>query len=231
LSEQLCFLPEPVPAVEPLDYQFTPRHVLLPLHDEFRFTLDPCSQSEAFSASLMRHYAEPDNGLAQPWAGERVWLNPPYSNVGPWLAKGRAAFWDGLIDCLVALLPSFTDRRWWHANIELDRRCPEFELRFLKGRFAFGCPGNPDGVNRGAGQFPSCIAVWNRRQHGRVDARREARGEDSDGGGREGGKAPPKVEASPAEGQAGAPEGLREAEGARHLDYSGASSAWQSEAS
>lgn len=48
------------------------------------------------------------NGLAYDWTGERVWVNPPYSDPGPWARK--AAVSDALT---VALLPVDPSTQWW----------------------------------------------------------------------------------------------------------------------
>lgn len=46
---------------------------------------DPAWHPRSFSRA--RHvYTKRDDGLRMPWYG-RVWLNPPWSNVGPWLAR------------------------------------------------------------------------------------------------------------------------------------------------
>ena len=34
-----------------------------------------------------RWFSEAEDGLAQDWAGELVWMNPPFSNVTPWVKK------------------------------------------------------------------------------------------------------------------------------------------------
>jgi hypothetical protein len=51
-----------------------------------------------------RYFTMTDDGLAQPWAG-RVWMNPPYSNITPWVER-FLDHGDG-----VALLPMA--KSWW----------------------------------------------------------------------------------------------------------------------
>ena len=51
------------------------------------FDLDPCSAPEPRPwPTAAAHYTPADDGLRQPWHG-RCWVNPPYSAIGPWLAK------------------------------------------------------------------------------------------------------------------------------------------------
>lgn len=132
---------------------------------EFQFTLDPCATRESAKCTLF--FTKEVDGLKQSWAGHRVWLNPPYSNIRPWLHKVAAE----LKSCplVVALLPSWTDRRWWHQYIERGRKNGSIKLRFISGRITFGMPGHPEGgglntkgKKRGTGQFPSVLVIWQR---------------------------------------------------------------------
>jgi phage N-6-adenine-methyltransferase len=51
------------------------------------FDLDPCSPGDRRPWDTAEtHYSIDDDGLRQPWSG-RVWLNPPYSTAGRWLAR------------------------------------------------------------------------------------------------------------------------------------------------
>lgn len=52
------------------------------IHSLGEFDLDPCGESHHATANTI--YTE--RGLEQPWFG-RVWLNPPYSEVGTWLDR------------------------------------------------------------------------------------------------------------------------------------------------
>lgn len=119
----------------------TPQAVFDLLDREFSFTLDPCSTDE--NAKCEKHYTKAEDGLSKSWKGERVFMNPPYSEVGTWVQKAYEE--DALV---VALIPSRTDTRWWHRYVmKAD------EIRFVKGRLKFGAATN-------SAPFPSAIVVW-----------------------------------------------------------------------
>src|SRR2546425_12830839 len=64
----------------------TPQEWFNYLNLEFKFTLDPCCEHE--TAKCLRHYTPAENGLAQSWAEERVFMNPPYGRELPsWMKK------------------------------------------------------------------------------------------------------------------------------------------------
>lgn len=92
----------------------TPRSLFEPLHAEFGFTLDGA--------------AEPCNGLLArsstaehplPWVGERVFCNPPWSNISSFLELAPKA------ECAVFLVPARTNARWFHRALALGGR-PRF---------------------------------------------------------------------------------------------------------
>ena len=137
------------------DQWATPPEFFAALDAEFGFTLDACAQP--WSAKCTRFYAS--GGLDVEWTGQRaVWLNPPYSNIGPWLAKAHdAASWGAVI---VALVPCTPDRKWWAEYVE--GRC---EVRYVTrntpgtvaGRVAFIA--NETASPRRA-PFPSAILIY-----------------------------------------------------------------------
>jgi phage N-6-adenine-methyltransferase len=108
----------------------TPPEVYDPLHEHHKFTLDPCATPE--SAKCAKYFTKADNGLAQSWAGERVFMNPPYGkDIGLWMAK---AFTESTLGALVVcLVPVRTDTAWWQ-NYVIREQSPH---RFLKGRVKF----------------------------------------------------------------------------------------------
>jgi len=71
------------------------------------------------------------DGLHQRWHPHRCWCNPPYSHVGRWVKKA----WDEsrLGAKVVCLLPSYTDKAWWHEYI-LDK---PVKIYAIKGRLRF----------------------------------------------------------------------------------------------
>lgn len=52
-----------------------------------RFALDVCAPPGGVAwVPADRFYTMADDGLSAPWIG-RVWMNPPYSNPSPWVAR------------------------------------------------------------------------------------------------------------------------------------------------
>lgn len=153
------------------DVRFTPRWYIAQRHAEQRYTVDAASQADAPSSKIIgRFWSKADNGLLLPWAGERVWCNPPWSDIEPWVKKAWEAMGAGceLVDML---LPVWTDRQWWQKHVEpyrdtiglYGRGSGETVLvtKFLP-RMPFGHPGNPDGVGEGQPPFFCVLLMWRR---------------------------------------------------------------------
>ncbi len=125
----------------------TPQDFFDKLNQEFHFTLDPCATHE--SAKCARYFTEEDNGLAQDWAREVVFMNPPYGRVlGQWVKKAFEESIKGAT--VVCLLPARTDTRWFH-----DYIYHRAEIRFVKGRLKFG-------DSKNSAPFPSMVVIFNR---------------------------------------------------------------------
>ena len=117
------------------DYE-TPPLLYKDLDAEFHFTLDPCPIGGV-------------GGLEKDWDEEVVFCNPPYSNIQPWVDKALKS--KGTV---VMLLPSRTDRQWFHDLY------PRAEIRWIKGRVRFsGMKTNPP--------FAVFIAIIRGHNHGR----------------------------------------------------------------
>lgn len=86
----------------------TPAKVFDPLHAEFHFTLDGASEP---GNGLLPRASTADEQL--PWAGERVFCNPPWSNIAPFLELAPDA------ELAVFLVPARTNARWFHRALEL----------------------------------------------------------------------------------------------------------------
>lgn len=104
----------------------TPRAIFDPLHEEFDFTLDGAS--------------EPGNGLLPlastadapiDWDGHRVFCNPPWSNIAPFVEQAVHA------EVAVFLVPARTNVRWFHRALDLGA-----QPRFFLGRPKFEMPGH-----------------------------------------------------------------------------------------
>lgn len=124
---------------------YTPQEFFDRLNAEFAFTLDPCSTHE--NAKCVRHFTMSDNGLSQSWAGESVFMNPPYGReIGEWMRKAYDSC-NQSGATVVCLVPARTDTNWWHEY------AMKGEIRFIKGRLKFG------GAQTNA-PFPSAVVIF-----------------------------------------------------------------------
>lgn len=127
----------------------TPQQWFDYLNLEFGFTLDPCCEHE--TAKCKKHYTPEEDGLAQSWKDERVFMNPPYGReITAWMKKAYESARDegALVVCFV---PARVDTNWWHDY------AIKGEVRLPKGRAK-----NPDG---GAWPFPVAVVIFRPRLH------------------------------------------------------------------
>lgn len=132
------------------------------LHQRFNFTLDAAALPH--NAKLPRYFTPEDNGLEQSWAGERVWCNPPYSDIPTWLEKA----WDevGHAALIVMLLPANrTEQGWWQEFVEAyrDGRTPDGpRVEFIAGRQRFIAAGATGIGPNERPPFGCCLLIWDR---------------------------------------------------------------------
>lgn len=119
--------------------------------------LDPCSTHE--NHKCPRYFTREDNGLAQPWAPARVWMNPPYGrDIADWMRKAYVEAQRGAF--VVCLVPARTDTAWWHDY------AMKGTVRFIRGRLKFGGHENP-------APFPSALVIFDGPNVEMTDANRE----------------------------------------------------------
>jgi phage N-6-adenine-methyltransferase len=115
-----------------VDERQTSPEVFDPLHERFRFTIDVAALPR--NAKLERYWTPEDDALSQSWRGERVWCNPPYSDIEPWLEKA----WQSQAQLVVMLVPANrTEQGWWQRQVEPYRRAGVLRVEFLPGRLRF----------------------------------------------------------------------------------------------
>ena len=122
----------------------TPQGFFECLQLEFQFSLDPCASLE--NAKCLKFFTVLENGLAQDWSNEIVFMNPPYGRgIGKWMQKAFESSRQGAT--VVCLVPSRTDTAWFH-NYAMRG-----EIRLLRGRLKFGNAKN-------SAPFPSAVVIF-----------------------------------------------------------------------
>lgn len=128
------------------DQWATPQQWFDYLDLEFKFTLDPCA--DANNAKCKNFFSPEDDGLSKSWAGERVFMNPPYGReIGKWMKKAYRECVEShaLVVCLV---PARVDTAWWH-----EYAAKASDIRFPVGRIKFGDASAP-------APFPVAIVIF-----------------------------------------------------------------------
>lgn len=92
------------------------------------------------------------DALSRGWRARRVWLNPPYRMLGPWIDHAIEQVKAGNCERVVMLLPSRTDQGWFHALLAE----PLARIEFLRGRIQFVAP---PGVNSSSNREGSILAI------------------------------------------------------------------------
>jgi hypothetical protein len=106
------------------------------------------------------------DGLGQSWAGERVWCNPPYSDIEPWVQKAHCEFESEFpalrAELIVMLVPANrTEQGWWQRLVEPSRDCGDgFYVEFLPGRLRFIKHGHDRVEPNQRPPFGCCLLIW-----------------------------------------------------------------------
>lgn len=135
-----------------------------PWMGRFGFTLDVAAAPH--NAKTERFFTRDDDGLKQSWAGERVWCNPPYSNIRDWVSKAWVEwFADDPADLIVMLLPANrVEQSWWQDLVEPFRDKPGYALsvEFLPGRMRFIRPNAVISPKGDRPPFGCCLLIWSK---------------------------------------------------------------------
>lgn len=104
------------------------------------FTLDVAAASH--NTKCANYYTIEQNGLTQNWGGQRVWCNPPFSELAPWIRKAWEC-WHTTTGITMLLPANRTEQQFWQLMVEphRDRAGSPLTTEFLPGRLRFLKPG------------------------------------------------------------------------------------------
>ena len=128
----------------------TPQTFFEKLNRKYKFTLDACAN--AANHKCAKYYTVEDDGLTKSWKDEVVFVNPPYSDVGKWVAKAYHESRENGAT-VVMLIPVRTDTKYWHDYI-MDAAN---RIYFIKGRLKFV---NNNNITTNSAPFPSAVIVF-----------------------------------------------------------------------
>lgn len=130
------------------DVWLTPPDLHAALGGPENFGFDPCSPQDRPWDTAKIHWTWRDNGLAQIWDPElRCWLNPPYSNVAPWISR-MAAHGYG-----TALIFAKTETKAFMTILDTAT-----SLFFIEGHLRFHMPDGQPARDRA--KSPSVLCAW-----------------------------------------------------------------------
>jgi phage N-6-adenine-methyltransferase len=145
-----------------------PQEVFDQLHARFNFSIDAAAAPH--NAKLPRFYSIENCGLSADWTGERVYCNPPYSDIEPWVVKASESTGAQLV---VMLLPANrTEQGWWQRHVEpfRDRGIGGgLRTEFWSGRQRFIAKGKSSIGKNERPPFGCVLLIWDRSEPKRVD--------------------------------------------------------------
>ena len=152
-------------AKDDVDDRGTDPEFIAKLEERFgKFDLDVAAAEHNKKAPL--YYTKERDGLSLPWRG-KVWCNPPYSDIRPWVQKAwlewRLRRYHCGPDLIVMLLPANrVEQKWWQEEVEPHRDRPNSPLRveFLPGRMRFIRPDWQPGPKGDRPPFGCCLLIW-----------------------------------------------------------------------
>jgi phage N-6-adenine-methyltransferase len=112
----------------------TPDWLCTALDHEFDFTLHACPLDPDWSPERVAQGLSVDS-LTEDWSGPRVFCNPPYSDILPWVKKGL----ERKAQVVVFVLPANTATEWFHLLRDHGAR-----FRFFRKRIKFWKNGDKD---------------------------------------------------------------------------------------
>jgi phage N-6-adenine-methyltransferase len=146
-------------ADDAVDDRGTTTETFGPLHKRFGFTLDVAAAPH--NAKCARYFTREDDGLAQSWKGERVWCNPPYSDIRAWVEKAWHEWYLGAASIVMLLPANRTEQGWWQDLVEPNRSNEgPFYVEFLRGRLRFDRPQAVIGPKGDRPPFGCCLLIW-----------------------------------------------------------------------
>lgn len=130
----------------------TPYRLFRNLHREFSFSMDGAATKHD---TLLPRFT--DDIHNQSWVGERVFCNPPYSDIPSFLLKASEA------DLAVFLIPYRPHTSYWLRHIYSNNHC--HEIRILHRAVKYLPPAGHNGLVIRA-PFPAALVVFKREQRG-----------------------------------------------------------------
>ena len=126
----------------------TPKKLFEYFDDTYHFELDPCSTHE--NTLCEKHYTIVEDGLKQDWAGQKVFMNPPYGReTGKWIEKAYRESLKGAV--VVCLIPCRPDTQYWHEIIFPYAS----QIYFIQGRLRYSDA-------KQSAPFPSAIIIFDK---------------------------------------------------------------------
>lgn len=143
-----------------VDERATSPEVFDPLHERFQFTIDVAALPR--NAKCERFFTPEQDGLARLWTYERVWCNPPFSSIEPWLEKAWQSWrYSPRAELIVMLVPANrTEQGWWQRHVEPFRNDSTFHVEFLPGRLRFIAYDATEIKPNERPPFGCCLLIW-----------------------------------------------------------------------